>query len=50
MKRGYKNVFVVIGGLEEMPKAGFRYYRGGDIIEKINGKWYKNGKPKIGGL
>ena len=44
MKRGYKKVVVIIGGLDKMPEAGFPLYREGDIIQKINGKWYKNGK------
>ncbi|MBN1546070.1 MAG: hypothetical protein JW902_05350 [Syntrophaceae bacterium] len=45
-KNGFKNVFVVIGGLDEMPNAGFTLYRNGDIIQKINGEWYKNGKKR----
>jgi len=46
MDQGFTNVYVVIGGLDEMPNAGFAVYRGGDIIQKIDGKWYKNGVPR----
>ena len=46
IKRGYKNVAVVEGGTDEMPNAGFTLFRNGDIIQKIGGKWYKNGKPR----
>jgi hypothetical protein len=38
MQRGYKKVFAVIGGLDEMPQAGFLLQRGNDIIQYINGK------------
>ena len=43
-KKGFRNVVAIIGGLDEMPKAGFALYSNGDIIRKTNGKWYKNGK------
>lgn len=42
--KGFRNVFVVVGGLDQMPEAGFTLYREGDIIQKVNGQWYKNGK------
>jgi len=39
------NVSVVLGGLDHMPNAGFTYYRDGDVFQKIDGKFYKNGAP-----
>ncbi len=49
MKKGYKNVYVPIGGLEKLPEAGFPLYLDGSIIQKIGEKWYKNGQHMMQG-
>jgi hypothetical protein len=45
MKRGYRNVAVVKGGLDQMPRAGFVAYLDGDTFQMKNGIMYKNGMP-----
>lgn len=32
MEKGYKNVKVIIGGLNRMKEVGFTWWRSGDVI------------------